>query len=96
MPKRIERVPAFRASVAALPRTLEVRHVLDALIERVRVRPEEAEVLEDTNVRAVYSVRTATHPPLLLFYSSNDMTIYLLHVEEYDDLLEEYCDLLND
>lgn len=87
MPKRIERVPAFRASMAALPRTLEVRDVLDALIARVRARPEEAEVLAETNARAVYSLRTPKHPALLLFYSVDETTIYLLHVEAYDDLL---------
>jgi hypothetical protein len=86
--RRIEPVPAFKASVAALPRTLEVCEVLDALIGRVTARPEEAEVVPDTNARTVYSLRTPSHPPLRLFYSINATTLYLLHVEEYDDLLD--------
>jgi len=84
--KRIEPVPAFRRSVAALPRTLEVVAVLDVLVARVTARPEEAELLAETNARAVYSLRTPKHPPLRLFYSIDETTIYLLYVEEYNDL----------
>ena len=86
MSKRIEPVPAFDASVAALPQTDEVHSVLQALIARATARPEEAEVLTDTNARGVYSLRTPHHPPLHLFYSIDETTIYLLHVEEFDEL----------
>ena len=86
MSRWIEPVPAFDASLAALQQTPEVSSVVRALIERVTGRPEEAAVLEGTNARAVYSLQTPAHPPLRLFYSIDDTTIYLLHVEEYDPL----------
>lgn len=87
MSRRIERIPAYKASFAALPQTPEVWEVVHALLERVTARPEEAEVLTETNLRAVCSRRTLKHPPLRLFYSIDATTIYLLHVEELDDLL---------
>jgi len=86
MSRRIERVPAYHASVAALPRTPRVWSVIDALIARATHRPEDAEVLEGTNARYVYSRRTSTHPALSLFYSVDETTIYLLHVEQRDEL----------
>jgi hypothetical protein len=85
--RRIEPVPAFRKSLAALPRIPEVRAVVHALIERIIARPEEAAVLAETNARAVYSRHTPWHPALRLYYSIDATTIYLLHVEEFDELL---------
>ena len=86
MSRRIEPVPAFRKSLAALPQTPEVWQVVHALTERITARPDEAEVLTETNIRAVYSLSTPKHPPLRLFYSIDATTIYLLYVEEYNDL----------
>lgn len=89
MSRRIERVPAYKKSLAALPQTPEVWEVVHALIERVTARPDEAEVLSETNARAVYSLRTPKHPALRLYYSIDARTIYLLHVEEFDELLDQ-------
>jgi hypothetical protein len=86
---RIEPVPAFKASVAALQQTPEVWSVIHALVARATVRPEAAEVLAGTNARAMYSRRTSRNPPLRLFYSIGETTIYLLHIEEFDDLLDD-------
>ncbi len=89
MSRRIKRVPAYHASVAALPRTRAVRTVLDALIARVMARPEEPAVLDGTNARCVHHARTAIHPALSLFYSIDETTIYLLHLEAPDELLDD-------
>ena len=87
MSRRIERVPAYKASFAALPQTPEVWEVVHALLERVTARPEEAEVLAESNLRAVCSLSTAKHPSLRLYYSIDETTIYLLYVEEFNELL---------
>lgn len=89
MSRRIEPVPAYKKSLAALPQAPEVWAVVHALTERIIARPEEAEVLAETNARAVYSLRTPKYPALRLYYSIDETTIYLLHVEEYDDLLDQ-------
>jgi hypothetical protein len=89
MSRRIKYVPAYHASVAALPQTPEVWSVIDALIARVTARPEVAELLSGTNARAVYSLRMPRYPSLCLFYSIDATTIYLLHVGELDDLPDD-------
>lgn len=87
--RRIERVPAYHASEAALPRTAAVGRIVDALTALVTVRPDAAELLSGTNVRAVYSLRIPGYPSLRLFYSIDATTIYLLYIEEFDDLVDD-------
>jgi hypothetical protein len=79
-------VPEFYAAVAALPKAPGVRQVLRKLVEQAATRPDEARVLTRTNARCVRSPGTAEHPPIRLYYSVDATTIYLLHVEEYDEL----------
>lgn len=57
------------------------------LVEHVKARPEVAPLMLDTDTRAVYTHSTPTHPPLCLYYSFDDTTIYLLYVEEWDSLV---------
>ena len=83
---RIEPVPALRTSLAAVPDTPEVNSVLVRLIEQVASCPEEVERIPETNAHSVAIERVGTLPPLRLYYSCDTTTIYLLHVEEYDDL----------
>ena len=82
----IEHLPAFRTSLAAVPETPEVNSVLMRLIEQVASCPEEVERIPETNSHMVSIERVGTLPPLCLYYSCDTTTIYLLHVEEYDDL----------
>ena len=89
MLRRIERVPAFHQSAAALPQSPVVPALIRALIGRATARPEEAEVLAGTNARAVYNERLPGYPRLRLFYSIDDTTIYLLHIEDFDDLPDD-------
>ena len=87
MSRRIRPVPAYHQSVAALPQTPEVWAALDALVRYVRARPEEADLLGDSAARVVYTADAVTHPGLRLFYAVDATTIYLLKVEEWDELL---------
>jgi len=87
MSRRIEPVPAYHQSVAALPQTPEVWAALGTLVRHLRGRPGEAEILRGTTARVVYTWNLATHHGLRLFYSIDGPTIYLLHVEEWDELL---------
>ena len=86
MSRRIRPVPAYHQSVAVLPQTPEVWAALDALVRYVKARPEEADLLGDSKARVVYT-EDPTHPGLRLYYAVDETTIYLLRVEEWDELL---------
>jgi hypothetical protein len=60
--------------------------VLRKLIGRAVARPLEAKVITCTTARCVRSPGTAEHPPIRLYYSVLGTTVYLLHVEVYDEL----------
>jgi hypothetical protein len=83
---RVEFVPAFPTALAAVPDTPEVTAVLVRLIEQVADCPEEVEPIPETGAHVVSTERVGSLPPLRLFYACDATTIFLLHVEEYDDL----------
>ena len=69
-----------------MPQTPQVRAALDALVRYVRARPEEADLLADSKAHVVYT-EDPTQPGLPLYYAVDETTIYLLQVEEWDELL---------
>lgn len=83
---KVQPVPDYCASVAALPKTPAVQSVLGKLIGRAVTRPLDAKVLTGTTARCVRSPGTAEHPPIRLYYSVQGTVVNLLHAEVYDEL----------
>ena len=83
---RVEFVPEFPTALAVVPDSPEVTAVLVRLIEEVAACPEEVEPIAETGAHMVWIERVGTLPPLRLFYACDTTTIFLLHVDEYDDL----------
>lgn len=87
MRKRILHGPGFDERVTQLP-SPAAAHLVRALTSRIAEDPARGFRLDRTDIYVLRTRGNGDHPALRLFYAfyEDHDTVYLLHVEPYDEL----------